>query len=467
VADLNGRVVVLNSECKYVMQFGSAGSGNGQLKSPSDVAFDGSWIWVLDAGNYRIEKFNSAGTYQTQCGSQGTGDGQLSSEASTIAVNGDGNVVVGDTAGGRVEEFSSKCEYLSKFTTASSGAPESAGARFLAIDSVGNIWTSRGASNQVMGFFPEGEYVTKFGESGNGNGQFNWAAGVAIGANDTIWVLDRQNGRVQKWSQARPAVETGRASSVKRSETSLNGTINPEGTATSYQFEYGTTTSFGSMVPASPKSIGSGSSGVKFSEALSGLKAGTTYYYHVVATSSKGTVDGETRHFTTLPAGGVGAQIRIGGKTFTELGITEASVSISGGLKIEFTGFSKATLECSESGTGKLASTALSSETVTVKCSVANAPKCTVEPMTYTVNGSFASKETTWVTVRTSGEKCGIDPVVELASPSGSFQYGSEAVSMNVLGTATTLFGGNPVYITSNSKWSLSGANAGKALGFW
>jgi tripartite motif-containing protein 71 len=45
-------------------QFGSFGSGNGQLNSPRDVAIDGSGnIYVADAGNSRIEAFDSTGHY--------------------------------------------------------------------------------------------------------------------------------------------------------------------------------------------------------------------------------------------------------------------------------------------------------------------------------------------------------------------------------------------------------------------
>jgi tripartite motif-containing protein 71 len=46
-------------------QFGSFGSGPGQLNSPRDVAIDGAGnIYVADAGNSRIEKFNSSGAFQ-------------------------------------------------------------------------------------------------------------------------------------------------------------------------------------------------------------------------------------------------------------------------------------------------------------------------------------------------------------------------------------------------------------------
>ena len=96
-----------------------------------------------------------------------------------------------------------------------------------------------------------------------------------------------------------PAVTTGAASDVTNTAATLNGTVNPEGAATTYQFQYGTSTSYGSVAPASPASAGSGSSAVSESAALSGLSASTMYDYRLVATNATGTTDGSNQTFTT------------------------------------------------------------------------------------------------------------------------------------------------------------------------
>jgi streptogramin lyase len=466
----NGRIEEISPECKYVGQFGSKGSGNGALQYPQGVALDLSGnIWVADSQNVRIQKFNSKGEYQAKCGSWGTGDGQFEEEPLSIAADSDGNIWVGDE-NARLEQFNSKCEFVSKFSKTSSGDPYSLIPYSIAIDPAGNIWSPSLGTHAVVGFYPEGEYVTKFGESGSGGGQFTNPQGVAIAADGTFWALDHSatTNRVEKWVPgAAPAVLTGTAKTIKRTEATLKGTINPEGTATSYQFEYGTTQDYGSTAPATPKSIGSGSSGVAVSEALSGLKAGTTYYYHVVATSSKGTTYGETRHFTTLPGAGGGAQVRIGGKTFAELGITEASISHTGSFMIEIPGYGNLKLSCSESGTGTLISSGLSSESITLNCSIVGASpesKCKVLPMFFSVNGKFETGS--GYIALLFNEYCSLSEEFHLTSPSGSFEYGTEAVSLNVNTNATASFAG-PVYFKGNSKWTLTGANAGKTLGFW
>jgi len=89
-----------------------------------------------------------------------------------------------------------------------------------------------------------------------------------------------------------------RAVDVEPGSAVLTGGANPNGAATSYQFEYGPTTSYGSKVPASAKSLGSGTKDVMASEAVSGLKPSTTYHFRTVTTGAKTTYS-EDRTFTT------------------------------------------------------------------------------------------------------------------------------------------------------------------------
>ncbi len=96
---------------------------------------------------------------------------------------------------------------------------------------------------------------------------------------------------------AAPAATTGAATNVAQSSATVAGTVNPNGTATSYYFQYGTTTSYGSSSPST--SAGAGNSDLAVSANLSGLASSTKYHFRVVATSSAGTTDGTDQTFTT------------------------------------------------------------------------------------------------------------------------------------------------------------------------
>jgi RHS repeat-associated protein len=97
-----------------------------------------------------------------------------------------------------------------------------------------------------------------------------------------------------------PSVTTEAASAITGTEATLKAIINPNGSVTTYQFEYGPTTSYGMKVPISPGSAGLGTIALPFSNAVSGLKEGTTYHYRVVASNEGGTAVGADKSLTTL-----------------------------------------------------------------------------------------------------------------------------------------------------------------------
>ena len=95
-----------------------------------------------------------------------------------------------------------------------------------------------------------------------------------------------------------PAVTTGNASSVTTNSATIAGTVNPEGQATTYHFDWGTSpTSYSNSTTTT--NAGSNSSADPVSAALTGLQANTTYYYRITATNTAGTSNGTQGTFTT------------------------------------------------------------------------------------------------------------------------------------------------------------------------
>jgi subtilisin family serine protease/streptogramin lyase len=331
VADAyNHRVQKFSSSGTFLTQFGTFGTGNGQFKEPLDiaVALNGDLL-VTDGANNRVQRFNSNGQYLSQFGKAGTGDGQFT-EPWGIDVAANGDVWVVDARYYRVQQFTSGGSFIRKV----SGFE---GPRGIAIDSSGNVWvTESGAGkvhklsaagtklaqftlpgtepapqaidvkpsghlivadrwgDEILQFSPEGELVGEFG-----GGQIVEPRGVATAPGGVVYVSNTWRDGVEIWRQAVPTAVTQDPTEVATSAATLNAAVNPNGADTSYWFQYGKTSSYGSQVPISPVSIGSGSAPVSVSETLSGLEPETVYHYRVVADSSGGTTYGSGKAFAT------------------------------------------------------------------------------------------------------------------------------------------------------------------------
>jgi DNA-binding beta-propeller fold protein YncE len=102
-----------------------------------------------------------------------------------------------------------------------------------------------------------------------------------------------------------PAIGGVEAIGLTPSGADLVAQIDPQGFDTTYRFEYGTDVSYGTSIPVPDGDIGSGSGPVAVSQHVSGLTAGTTYHFRVVATNADGTTTSADHVFVFLaPEGG-------------------------------------------------------------------------------------------------------------------------------------------------------------------
>lgn len=94
-----------------------------------------------------------------------------------------------------------------------------------------------------------------------------------------------------------PSVVTGGTSSVHQTSVTLHGTVNPNGSSTTYFFQWGLTNGYGDT--GRTFSAGGGTTAKSVTDGVGGLTPGTTYHYRLVATNQFGTSAGADRTFKT------------------------------------------------------------------------------------------------------------------------------------------------------------------------
>jgi hypothetical protein len=118
--------------------------------------------------------------------------------------------------------------------------------------------------------------------------------------------LGTSSGSLESFSTPGPSVVARAIDHVTETSATLHATINPNGVATSYFFEYVTQADFeqngytaATSVPAGGESLGAGNANVEVSTEAEGLNPHTSYRFRVVATSAGGVTLSSDASFAT------------------------------------------------------------------------------------------------------------------------------------------------------------------------
>jgi hypothetical protein len=137
-------------------------------------------------------------------------------------------------------------------------------------------------------------------------------AALVAGGAVALVVFGGRSAPARGQALAAPTVTTGPADRFHLNSARLTGSVDPHGVETSYRFQYGRTTAYGSSTPA--VDAGAGFARLPVTAALSGLAPGTRFHYRLVATNSLGTAAGADATFATRDP-------RIGGRYLVRLRI--------------------------------------------------------------------------------------------------------------------------------------------------
>ncbi len=176
------------------VQFGTYGSGQGQLNDPGAIAInDQNEIFIAECYNNRIQVFDRDGHAKRSW--TGSGKGELRCPQG-IAVSDAGEAYVSESRG-RIVVFDEIGQFRRSFGTHGSGRGQlndpgnlSVRGDILYVTDVGN--------NRIVEFSRDGRFLKAIGSDGPENGSFQIPKSVAVDSDSNIYVVDALH-RIQKF----------------------------------------------------------------------------------------------------------------------------------------------------------------------------------------------------------------------------------------------------------------------------
>jgi streptogramin lyase len=190
-----------------------------RFNGPSDVAVDGSGnVYVVDSDNHCVRKITPGGVVTILAGSgtagyvDGTGTAARFNFPIRVAVDGSGNVYVGDRVNHCVRKVTSGGVVTTLAGSGTAGYADGAGtaARFytpygVAVDSAGNVYVADWSNHRIRKITPGGMVTTLAGSGtagyADGTGtaaRFKNLYGVAVDGSGNVYVADGGNHCIRK-----------------------------------------------------------------------------------------------------------------------------------------------------------------------------------------------------------------------------------------------------------------------------
>jgi hypothetical protein len=217
VADAgNDRIQRFDDDAGFSMKWGTSGTGNGQFAEPGGVAvqktISPNVVYVADTGNDRIQRFSTFnGSFISKWGSSGSGQGELDSP-SDVAI-GLGGVYVADTGNNRIQQFDTGGTFIRTWGTTGSGDGQFNSPQGVATDMNGNVYVADTGNDRIQKFSLTGQFITKWGATGSGDGQFDSPQGVDADIDGNVLVADTGNNRIQSFFPVGPDTSIDQAPS--------------------------------------------------------------------------------------------------------------------------------------------------------------------------------------------------------------------------------------------------------------
>lgn len=200
----NGDVFVLEPEKDGAHRFSASGQYLGKvgeglgLYRPRGLTIDGNGtLFFANTGGNNIVRASATGQPMGTIGAAGTRDGQMQ-QPTDVAVDAQANVYVADTYNQRIQRFSPDGRPALAWAIAAAGTMLGP---HLAVGPDGAIYSSDPDNHLINAYASDGAVLATWGGPGGAEGQLMNPVGLAFDGAGRLYIADAGNHRIQVWGK--------------------------------------------------------------------------------------------------------------------------------------------------------------------------------------------------------------------------------------------------------------------------
>ncbi len=192
VSDFRGdEIFVLSLSGKILKKFGGSGNGEGLFHGPEGLCFDSLGnIYVVDSGNFRVQKFDDSGKVILSFGKKGAYEGEFENPSDVAFLK--GKVYVTDTGSGKISVYDQHGNFIRNISDENIASPRGISTR-------GSELIISDEKNGVLIMNPDTGKKRLFSRWGK-DGQIQRAVASIYDSDGFLYVLDTLPGSVYCFS---------------------------------------------------------------------------------------------------------------------------------------------------------------------------------------------------------------------------------------------------------------------------
>ena len=208
------QILVYNRDGKYQRTIGDPDN----FARPAGIAVDpeGTRIYAVDIGGsssneHKVLVFDAkSGAFLFNIGKRGTAPGEFNLPRDTVVAP-DGSIYVVDGGNFRVQKFTADGKFISTFGSIGRQMGQFSRPKEAAVDPAGNVYVVDAAFGNFQIFNPEGQLLLAIGNRSNNDGpaKFSLPAGIAVDGDGRVYVVDQYFRKVDVFRPAALAEEDG------------------------------------------------------------------------------------------------------------------------------------------------------------------------------------------------------------------------------------------------------------------